>query len=1024
MAAFLCGTLYAMTDVRLTDLVDPDKLAQLRALADGDDGPAGPETKGMEFKADDAAGELEHKADPGVGGAQVLSVDDDTGLVEALVSVTGVEDKVKDTIEPGAYTKTLGKHEPIGVWSHDDKTWVARTEEAVELMPGDPFFKGLKTMDGQPWPKEAGAVKVKARFNLDTTHGREAYSDVKFFQGKTGWSIGYRATKAQRNPRTGQRSIKELDWFEYSPVMVGAASQPMTLSVKSLSQPVDPDAHVDLVDVEALTDAEVKARDELRSWLETKATAAALETKDIVRTPEGARRFGQPIGTRIVKDRIPASALKVGDEVDFQGGAPGMGASPVKGHVEKVDVGSDTVVITVNGKDHKLGRNDPIDVQRALPSGQTMSGGSGPKTQGEHKAQLDAVPEGGVVTVKMSTGSDRTFTKDKDGAFTIGTGSRNGGATSSGAGTSGTIEADQLARILATAEGNGTEVTYPRTMKEKSPAQGSTQAERVAAAGPLKMPDPSLLKPTGSPAKTPDDHAGKTPARAAIEDADSLLESLREEEGDHGPRGWDTQMDDWNAELASIRKKEGEGKPVSDDLNAFADDLENNVSTGKHDDLLAEVVASLRAAASSKGGSAGPDPAKMDDEAIAQERGKVQSAIEKERARLIGDGWMDSGKPDGRPTPELDKLEDRNDALAFEAHKRVGLADPADGVRRDVGPDMAPRAPRARPVQGFDAAKRTSNGNPPGKEYHAQLTHRFGMTRDESGDVRALTGAGQWDYWTARQEGRSHKQALNRGGGQGRVRGRAPAGYAESGAADQRVKDQAKLAAINKRRRARGQLPLNRLPDQTKELWDLEDIEAKLLELELLDDAEFKALAHESLDRSPRSNWVEKAGQLPAYIQHIAKDLHEERGMDMSRAIATAISRCKVWAAGGDGVKPDTQAKAAKAIAEWEALKAKSHLKYDSELLEELEQKALDTLEAIEDAWAFLYEAGEFKAQVGTAEEYIRVDAETGETIGVATVPDDVEPVTEVKSGDAGDTVELSASELLAATQLRRGLLG
>ena len=144
--------------------------------------------------------------------------------------------------------------------------------------------------------------------------------------------------------------------------------------------------------------------------------------------------------------------------------------------------------------------------------------------------------------------------------------------------------------------------------------------------------------------------------------------------------------------------------------------------------------------------------------------------------------------------------------------------------------------------------------------------------------------------------------------------------------------------------------------------------------------------------------------------------------MDMSRAIATAISRCKVWAAGGDGVKPDTQAKAAKAIAEWEALKAKSHLKYDSELLEELEQKALDTLEAIEDAWAFLYEA-EFKAQVGTAEEYIRVDAATGETIGVATVPD-VEPAAEVKSGDAGDTVELSASELLAATQLRRGLLG
>jgi hypothetical protein len=84
------------------------------------------------------------------------------------------------------------------------------------------------------------------------------------------------------------------------------------------------------------------------------------------------------------------------------------------------------------------------------------------------------------------------------------------------------------------------------------------------------------------------------------------------------------------------------------------------------------------------------------------------------------------------------------------------------------------------------------------------------------------------------------------------------------------------------------------------------------------------ALAHESLDRSPKKNWVENSGQLPAYIEHIAKDLHEERGMPLSRAIATAISRVKVWAAGGDHVKPDTQAKAAQAVAEWEALKAKN----------------------------------------------------------------------------------------------------
>lgn len=88
-------------------------------------------------------------------------------------------------------------------------------------------------------------------------------------------------------------------------------------------------------------------------------------------------------------------------------------------------------------------------------------------------------------------------------------------------------------------------------------------------------------------------------------------------------------------------------------------------------------------------------------------------------------------------------------------------------------------------------------------------------------------------------------------------------------------------------------------------------------------------MAHESLDRSPKHNWVENAGGLPAYIEHIATDLHTERAMPISRAIAVAISRCKLWAAGGGNVKPDTQAKASAAIAEWEKLKAKNATKKD-----------------------------------------------------------------------------------------------
>lgn len=75
-----------------------------------------------------------------------------------------------------------------------------------------------------------------------------------------------------------------------------------------------------------------------------------------------------------------------------------------------------------------------------------------------------------------------------------------------------------------------------------------------------------------------------------------------------------------------------------------------------------------------------------------------------------------------------------------------------------------------------------------------------------------------------------------------------------------------------------------------------------------------------------KDNWVDRAGSLPNYICKIAKEV-KKSGKSTSSAIAIAVSRVKKWAAGGDGVEPDTVAKAAKAVAEWEALKAKNKSK-------------------------------------------------------------------------------------------------
>ena len=91
-------------------------------------------------------------------------------------------------------------------------------------------------------------------------------------------------------------------------------------------------------------------------------------------------------------------------------------------------------------------------------------------------------------------------------------------------------------------------------------------------------------------------------------------------------------------------------------------------------------------------------------------------------------------------------------------------------------------------------------------------------------------------------------------------------------------------------------------------------------------DMEFVELAAHAhvgtLDRSPKKNWVENVGGLPTEIEHLAEDLHK-KGMTISRAIATAVSRAKYWAATSKNAK--TKAKWAAEVAAWEAKKAKSH---------------------------------------------------------------------------------------------------
>ena len=83
-----------------------------------------------------------------------------------------------------------------------------------------------------------------------------------------------------------------------------------------------------------------------------------------------------------------------------------------------------------------------------------------------------------------------------------------------------------------------------------------------------------------------------------------------------------------------------------------------------------------------------------------------------------------------------------------------------------------------------------------------------------------------------------------------------------------------------------------------------------------------------ALERSAKVNWIEQQGGLPKYIERIALHLHNQRGMSISHAIATAVNAAKRMCATGDlnwpglqQVNPGSRAEACAAVARWTAMK-------------------------------------------------------------------------------------------------------
>jgi HK97 family phage prohead protease len=264
---------------------------------------------------------LEHKQ---VSVSSVRGIDDVDGIVEAIVSVTNIVDSVNDVIEPGAYKLTLKKRNPKVVWSHDTNIPVGKTLRVEELLPNDP------RLPNDLIQQNAGALLVKMQFNLNTSRGRDAFFDVQFFGPEQEWSIGYAVPEGKYSvdSKTGIRYIKQLELFEYSPVIFGAAPSTRTLSLKEDGAEVESKAPGKYGDINFSIPAGVKKQAEIglnwskefnRGGTEVGKASANYILNNSTVSPEKARHIARYFPRHAVDLKTPANS-KPGAE-----GYPGAG---------------------------------------------------------------------------------------------------------------------------------------------------------------------------------------------------------------------------------------------------------------------------------------------------------------------------------------------------------------------------------------------------------------------------------------------------------------------------------------------------------------------------------------------------------------------------------------------------------------------------------------------------------------------------------------------------------------------------
>lgn len=162
-------------------------------------------------------------------------LDEELGIVEAIVNVTGIVDLGGDVITTGAFAKTITERSRKMRVLNSHKTWDVLSVVGVCLEAREIGRNELPSEILSQYPEASGGLWTKTQYLLNTPEGKGVFERIKA-GALDEYSIGFEIIQQEfKDLGEGRyiRIIKEVKMWEYSSVIWGMNQATATTGVKS-----------------------------------------------------------------------------------------------------------------------------------------------------------------------------------------------------------------------------------------------------------------------------------------------------------------------------------------------------------------------------------------------------------------------------------------------------------------------------------------------------------------------------------------------------------------------------------------------------------------------------------------------------------------------------------------------------------------------------------------------------------------------------------------------------------------------